>query len=339
MKICQVIASKGEGGLEKHVRELSSQLVKQGHQLTVIGDKSFLKTLDSTIQCYPINCQQSRRNPLLLFKLFTLLRAGNYDIIHAQASKATAMVGMIYTFLASPTVATIHNIKRTTGIFQRLDHTIAVSKQLATSFNKAQTSVIYNGIIPPKVKKVDLKSKFELANTNPIIIAVGRLVEAKGFDILLDAITGLPLNLLIAGEGPERRKLTLKINAIKSPTQVKLLGHCSDITDLMASADAVVISSRREGFSYVFNEALLTACKVLATDVPVANEILPDNLIVPTESPEKLRTALQRLLKNDDEWQTLMSEPHQFAKHAMTLQKMTEKTLAVYQELIANSIK
>jgi len=336
MKICQVIASRGEGGLEKHVRELSQELVAAGHDVVILGDKDFLATLPEQIQRKPIRCDRNRRNPLLLLQLLRVLRGCDCDIIHAQANKAAALVASLRRWLYCPTVGTVHNIKRNNRPFQRLDHVITVSRQLAQPFEKTRVSVVYNGIDEPRYQQTNLRAELGLPADRPLLFTAGRLVRAKGFDVLLDAVDGLALSLVIAGDGPERAALEQRIAHLGSDTHCRLLGHRADIPTLMAAADAVIISSRREGFSYVFNEAILTGARILATDVPVANEVLPARLIVPTDDAVALRERLKELIENPAAWSALMAVPLAFSRENMTLKAMAEKTVAVYERVRAD---
>lgn len=334
MKICQVIASYGEGGLEKHVRELTQQLLASSHEVTVFGDRRFLATLPDRAVAVPIRFDRNRRNPLLLMELLVKLRACRCDVIHAQANKAASLVAFLRHLLAAPTIGTLHNMKRDLRAFRKLDHVATVSRQLARSFPSARVSVIYNGIDKPEFEWVDLPAAFDLPANFPVLCAVGRLVTAKGFDLLLDAIDGLRVSLVIVGEGPERRDLEKRVARLSAATQVRFLGHRDDVPSLMASAAAVVISSRREGFSYVCNEALLCDAKIVSTDVPVANEVLPPELIVPVGDVAALRTRLQSLLDDMAGWDKLMKAPRQFARTHMTKQAMGANTLAAYRELL-----
>jgi glycosyltransferase involved in cell wall biosynthesis len=334
LKICQVIASFGEGGLEKHVRELTQQLLAAGHEVTVLGDRRFLATLPDRAAAVPVRFDRNRRNPLLLLELLLRLRSCHCDVIHAQANKAASLVALLRRWLAAPTIGTLHNMKRDLRAFRKLDHVVTVSRQLARSFSADQVSVIYNGIDMPQFGRFDLRTLHGLPADLPVLCAVGRLVPAKGFDLLLDAIDGLPVSLLIAGDGPERASLEQRVARLSPATHVRLLGHRNDIPTLMASADAVVISSRREGFSYVFNEALLCGVKIVSTDVPVANEVLPSELIVPVGDAAALREKLLGLLGNFPGWEALMQAPRQFAREHMTHQSMGSSTLAAYTNLL-----
>lgn len=334
MRICQVIASHGDGGLEKHVRELTQQMLESGHEVTVLGDRRFLATLPDRAVPVPVRFGLSRHNPLLLLELFIKLRSCRCDVVHAQANKAASLVASLKRWLTCPTIGTLHNMKRDVRSFRRLDRVITVSRQLAQPFPPEQVSVIYNGVDKPEFERLDLRAMYDLPVEKPVLCAVGRLVTAKGFDVLLDAVDGLPLGLVIAGEGPERAQLQQRVDRLSVATHVRLLGHKDNIPSLMASADAVIIASRREGFSYVFNEALLCDVKILSTDVPVANEVLPPELIVPVGNAAVLRERLLGLLGNMESWDGLMQAPRQFARAHMTRQAMCASTLAAYGKLL-----
>lgn len=334
MKICQVVAGFGEGGLEKHVRELTQQLLRTGHEVTVFGDRRFLSTLPAPTVTVPVRFHLNRHHPLLLLELLVKLRACDCDVIHAQANKAAGMIALLKPWLSCATLGTLHNIKRDVRAFHKLDHIIAVSRQLAQPFLSDHVSVIYNGIDTPEVASIDLRAAYALPADLPVLCAVGRLVSAKGFDVLLDAIDGLPVSLLIVGEGVERAVLQQRIDGLSPATHARLLGHQPNATTLMASADGVVIASRREGFSYVCNEALLYGARIVSTDVPVANEVLPAGLIVPADDAAALRAKLVVLLNDGASWESLMHMPRQRARESMTLPKMGAQTLAVYAELV-----
>lgn len=335
MKVTMVMVSAQQGGLEKHVRELSAQLLQHGIQVAVVAPPAFLQTLHSGVERHAISEKLSRYNPIALYCLWRKLKLANGDLVHAQANKAAAMVGVLKPVLKTKMIATLHNIKRHVGAYKSFDQVVVVSHQLKHFFtNNKKVHVIYNGIHQPQPNLIDVRQRFNLS-AQPVICAVGRLVEAKGFDCLLDAVTGMAVNVLIVGEGPLRSMLEARIKQLPKQTVVKLLGHDTRPTDWMAASDAVVISSRREGFSYVCNEALLTQCRLLATDVPIANEVLPDSLVVPINQPLQLRERLNTLLADLKVWDDLMQPVFNTAKTTLTCEQMTLNTIAVYQQLVA----
>lgn len=333
MKITMVMASDQNGGLEKHVRELSRQLVVLGYEVAVIAPDVFLKTLSETVQALPIPANLSRHNPIALYQLWRQLKKANGDVIHAQANKAAYMVGKLKPWLTVPLVATLHNVKTHVKAFKAFKHVITVSGQLKQAFDAStHVHVIYNGIQTPATQPMDLHQQFDLP-ARPVICAVGRLVDAKGFDLLLKAVDGLPVNVLIVGEGPNRAALTAQISQLSAQTHVKLVGHRQDVADMMAASDALVIASRREGFSYVFVEALHCQCRILSTSVPDVDAALPPALIVPTESVLALRDRLTALLADMPAWTALMQPAWQFAALSLTCEAMAKQTANVYAVL------
>lgn len=338
MRVCQLLLSRGQGGLEKHVRELAIQLNADGHEVVVVADRHFLITLPAGIERHAIPTHLSRFNPFLLLATLTVLRRINADIIHAQANKAATVLSSLKPWIKAKTIGTLHNIKRQLEPYKKLDHIITVSQHLANGFDK-NVSVVYNGISEIHTHSRDIRQEFGLSPHLPVLCAVGRLVEAKGFDMLLEAINDLSVSLLIIGEGPQRHMLETMIKKLPANTQCRLLGQRDDVTSLMAASDAVLITSRREGFSYVFNEAVLSSSRVLATDVPVANEVLPKALITPIADAKAFRTRLQALLADLLHWSALMQTPQRVASQSMTLKAMSKNTVHVYQSVISPHAK
>ena len=336
MRICQVLASAGEGGLEKHVAELAAGLARD-HAVTVIGDRRQAAMFDPRCEFIGLDFSRGRRNPLLLLRLARALRAGRFDLIHAQANKAATLVGTLRPFLHPPLVATLHNQKRSVGMFKPFDGRIAVSRGVAERLAAGvgadvEAEVIYNGIAPPPPNPVTrsmLVDEFGLNCERPILLAVGRLVPAKGFDLLIEAVRELPVQLVILGEGPERERLEAKSGA-----GVRFAGQRDDVRRLLPAADGVVISSRVEGFSYVCAEALLAGVALLSTDVPVANEVLPAEWIVPREDAVALRATIQRAIAEPAAWHASLTPALRFAGEHFTLDAMVTRTTTLYRRLL-----
>ena len=121
------------------------------------------------------------------------------------------------------------------------------------------------------------------------VVAVGRLVPKKGFDILLRAWSLLPsggASLVIVGDGPERGNLQRLANAPSVPPgSVVFRGSLSEdgTLDEIADADLFVLSSRRmpdgdrDGISNALREAMALGVRVVTTDAGAAPEVLPDS--------------------------------------------------------------
>jgi glycosyltransferase involved in cell wall biosynthesis len=102
------------------------------------------------------------------------------------------------------------------------------------------------------------------------LVAVGRLVAAKGFAELVAAyaVADPPLPLLILGEGPEQAALQARIDAAGLDDRVRLLGFTANPFAILARGAGFVSASRNEGFPNAMAEAMALGVPVLATDCP-----------------------------------------------------------------------
>ena len=138
------------------------------------------------------------------------------------------------------------------------------------------------------------------------LLAVGRLVPKKGFDVLLDALAHLarPWRLAVVGDGPERS--ALRARATGQGDRVRWLGRAThaDLPAIYASADVVVVPSRvdaaddRDGLPNVVLEAMACGRPVVASDVAAIATAVDDGLtgvLVPPEQPLALARAIDAL--------------------------------------------
>lgn len=117
------------------------------------------------------------------------------------------------------------------------------------------------------------------------VLAIGRRVPQKGFDVLVDALPE-GLSLAIAGEGAWTC----------AHPGVRLLGRREDVPALLAEADILAVPSRWEGFGLAAAEGLAAGIAVVASDVGGLREVVGDaGVLVPPEDPTALRAALSRL--------------------------------------------
>ena len=135
------------------------------------------------------------------------------------------------------------------------------------------------------------------------LLAVGRLVGEKGFDVLLDALVGLvhlSWSLIILGEGPQRGALEERIEAHNLGARVSLAGYVDNPFPFIKTADLVVCPSRTEGFGRIVVEALSLDTPVIATTCPggPAETLEHGRLgtLVPAENPRALASALENAI-------------------------------------------
>jgi glycosyltransferase involved in cell wall biosynthesis len=138
----------------------------------------------------------------------------------------------------------------------------------------------------------------------PLIIAVGRLVKLKGFDLLIRSVAQLsiPARLAIIGDGEERAALECLVTQLGLTDRVVLLGFQENPWKYMAQADLFVLSSLTEGMPNVIGEAMALGLPVLVTDCsPGVREYLDGGragLLVPPGDPRALARSMEQLLSD-----------------------------------------
>lgn len=134
------------------------------------------------------------------------------------------------------------------------------------------------------------------------VLALGRLHRNKGFDLLVRALPALPgVHAVIAGEGPERRRLEHLARSLGVADRVDLPGWRTDHVALLASCDVLVCPSRLEPLGNVIMEAFSAARPVVAAAVAGPLELIDPGrtgLLVPPEDPARLAAAIRTMLED-----------------------------------------
>jgi glycosyltransferase involved in cell wall biosynthesis len=137
---------------------------------------------------------------------------------------------------------------------------------------------IPSALVPPRLLPVWEepleRARPPLAGPEPLLLAVGRLVPSKGYDILLTALATLletvpTARLRIVGDGPERTGLLRRAEQLGVSDRVAFLGArtVDGVRAELAQADLFVISSRDEGLPRTLLEAAAAGVPVVATSV------------------------------------------------------------------------
>ncbi|AXI03100.1 glycosyltransferase [Aquirhabdus parva] len=338
MRICLVLASWGEGGLERHAIELANAL-SLTHQVSVIVHPVMIDRFAKAIQVFPVNMDRNRQNPFLLYDIWSILKNNPFDIVHAQASKATILLARIRPFLPKTIgfVASMHNQKSALWAFARMDHLILGGNDglLGGRTLSIPVSCIYNGIVPSGTQgwtRDRLVQEFGFNSESLVYCAVGRFVPAKGFDILIPAIAASGVQCLLIGDGPERAELEALVQ--KTGAKVVFSGYRKDGMSLLSVSDGMLISSRNEGFAYVFVEGMLAHRPIIATDIPMVQDFLPREVIVPVDDVAALTEKLNFIQNEPQEWDRLMQPVWAKADAELTLENMVLRVENVYNAIV-----
>jgi len=140
------------------------------------------------------------------------------------------------------------------------------------------------------------------------VLAMGRLVKAKGFDVLIRAwaiaaAAAPDWNLVIRGEGEERLALTALVRELGLDERVSLPGTCPDASAAYTHASVFCLSSRYEGFGLVLIEAMAFGLPIVSTDCETGPRELIRNgengILVEAGDPRALAKGLLEVIRDE----------------------------------------
>lgn len=196
-----------------------------------------------------------------------------------------------------------------------LHRAIAVSEATKTDWVRrtflagGRVLTIPNGVDPDQFPRGDQPRTARRGvgmppDAQPVIGGAGRLVEAKGFSYLLEALALLSgdypaLTLVLAGDGPMRESLRKQASALGIADRVHFIGFCGDIQRFYNALDVFVLSSICDALPYVVLEAMAAELPVVGTSVGGVPEIIVSGgtgILVPPRDPCGMAAALRPLL-------------------------------------------
>jgi len=179
---------------------------------------------------------------------------------------------------------------------------------------------IYNGVDAARLRRVGQDGPHDGSGARghsadrPQVLAVGRLVAKKGFDVLLDAAAllrqrGVDVRTTIVGDGPERPRLDWQVRSLGLADRVELRGALphDDVLTLLRSSSVLAMpcvvadDGDRDALPTVILEAMALGTPVVSTRVSGVPEMLEDGhsgVLVEQRDPAGLAGALERLVRD-----------------------------------------
>ena len=145
------------------------------------------------------------------------------------------------------------------------------------------------------------------AGDGPLIVAAGRLAEAKNYPLMIDAFAALrahvPARLCILGQGELESALRQLIAARGLSEHIRLAGFQSNPWKYIARADVFLLTSQYEGFGNVLIEAMACSVPVVATASPGTRDIIRsgiDGVLVDAHTPQAVAAAVRTILDSPE---------------------------------------
>lgn len=224
-------------------------------------------------------------------------------------------------------------------LFKRVSKIIVQTNEnklyLNKNFQDCFVEVIPNLIIYPiPITGRILDPDLVVQKQKKIILAAGRLHKYKQFDILIDSFSLIKdkhkdWDLVILGDGEERRSLTNQIIKLKMDKRIYLPGIVGNVSSWYDRADLFVLSSLVEGFPNVLLEAMSYGLPCVSFDCDTGpRELINDGingiLVNPNEKELGISKAISRVI-NDKKLRTNIAEKALLTRNNNSIRNIIHK--------------
>lgn len=353
------------GGVEEHVRHVAAGLRARGHDVVVWvvdrGDAGAPDVVDGVrVRRLPTPMPARSPGSVARFALRApgawrawqrALREDRPDVLNVQCfgpngAWATALATLsrrrlvvsshgetysdaddVFAHSALLRRSLVAALRRADAVTGCSDHVV---RDLEARFALApgRAVVVPNGVDPAEpAAEVALPARY--------LLAVGRVVRTKGFDLLLEAFAAAALPdvaLVIGGDGPEREALAARARELGVPVHLPGRLDRGQVVAAMAGALAVVVPSRVEAFGIVVLEGWRSGAPIVVTSHGGPADLVTDGvdgLVVDPQDTAALARAL-RLVVTDADAARRMGAAGLAAVAAFTWDRVVDDYEAVY---------
>jgi glycosyltransferase involved in cell wall biosynthesis len=359
LRVLHLTAGSDAGGISRYLLDLCSAMHEAGHEVAIAGEQGAWHDRFINMPWTWIDAPL-KGGPLKLAKATNILRdylsRHPVDVIHTHYRKPTLVARRLQRQTGNKILYTLHLSHIPIGGIRGWlsdfgDHVHAAASDARdwliqeARVPAERVTLIPHGIPIDRFPIVDAESRHRarqdlaLADSNRVALYVGRLDWPKNEGWLLDLAAGsrtqIPeLRVLLAGAGPNEQSLARRIVAEGLGDRVRLLGEC-DPLPLYHAADALLLASQREGFSYSCAEAMCAGIPVLRTRTSGTRELIVEGVTGRSVEIQRERflSAAVDFLADDASLSEMGTGAALHVRQNFTLQKQIENTLALYRTL------
>ena len=373
------LVTKSTAGVAEYVRQLVFNMDRSRFSFTVAclseGGVEFAAELSQIpgVQAFSHDMKRYRIDPLsdakVFFQLARYIRKGEFDLIHAHASKPgylarVAAIGTGIPVLYSPHGFSFHQgvsrpkswiyafLERLVAPFTRFIITVSDGeRELARQYRVGSDSlfvVIHTGINPePFRSEVEISQQKKMLGipiAAPVVGAVGRLsVQKSPHDFVqMAAIVHQrqpDVHFMWVGTGPLDSDVRALCHNLGLDSIVHFAGQRKDVPILLQILDCFVLPSRWEGFPIVVLEALASGTPVVATDIPGTREAIEhgrNGWLAPAGDYEALAEFVLDILENPERRSTFAKNGRKRTDEEFVTIKMISALESIYLSAITS---
>lgn len=374
MRIAQVSPwfSPHVGGVESHVRSLSKELARRGHEVTVVTsrhDRSLPS--EEAIDGFRVVRVKPRfivmQTPITLGMRAVLLGVPA-DLVHAHSPPPLAShhAGIAARERGIPYVVTYHcdvDLPSAFGSFVEalyrhsfgattLQHAAQVVVTTRTYGATSRAVWRYNPtVIPnavdhrrfrPDLDGSAVRAKLKLPPDVPVVLLVGRIVPHKGIEHFVEAARHVPAaRFVIAGAGSFLEAMKRLAASLGVSDRIRFTGRVSEarLPEVYAACDVFVLPSvsRLEAFGIVALEAMATGKPVVVADIPGVREIIADGeegLLAEPVNPLDLAGKIRRLLEDPERRRAMGQRGREKVLASFSIERVADQVEALYRSVL-----
>ena len=370
LHILHTEAASGWGGQEIRVFQEVTLLLERGYRVSVACrngsplEKHCRSFSDSRFNFKSIKMDRTFSLEAFI-ALYQYINKIGPDVIHTHSSIDSWLGGVAGKFSGIPVVRTRHVSLPVRSFFPNHLLYSYIPERILTSGEAISDMVKKIRYVDPR-KVVSIPAGVDLCRFNPVISGkkireefkvkpgqplvgkIGVIRGWKGHDYFLEAI---PLILqqspdtrfMIVGDGPGLEQIKSKVRMAGLEDRVAFLGYREDIPDIMAALDVQVLASfAGEGTPQVIPQAFAMKTPIVATKIASIPELLGNGergVLIEPKNASSLAEGVLVLIKDPDLAVRLAENARLFCQNELTVAKMMDATLAMYEEIVSSPIK
>ena len=340
MRVLQAIAGAGHGGAEAFFVRLTLALHRAGiEQRVVIRRNQQRATVLRAGGLAPVELAFGGRLDLgTRWGLRREIKAFKPDIVLTWMNRATSFCPR-GKFAHVGRLGGYYDLK----YYRRCDHLVGNTEDIRSYLQNAGWAAervhylpnFVNGELTPPASRSDL---FTPASA-PLVLALGRLHENKGFDTLIKAMQYAPdAYLWIAGDGPLRGPLEDQAERLGVKPRTRFLGWRDDVPALLAAADLFVCASRHEPLGNVVLEAWAQGRPVIATDAAGPASLIDhmeSGILVPIDDSSTMGQAIRYVLSDAAVGDRLAGNGHAVYQARFTESQVIQQYVDFFEKIVS----